>query len=351
MKATLSRALREPAVWILVVFFVLVVAEMAFWVANRGQIPRSVTGSIMYPVLLAVLAYVLVFRGTDHYRNFKALLTAFSFGVAGASLFLLSKKPALFDAMAVEDGFIEMLSAAALFVGAALFLILAIGHVRRQSIVAAVVAAVFALVLFIIGMEEISWMQRILNFETSDYFLERNIQNEMNLHNFNTGVTEKVFYFGGFLTLILMPYFHGALTGLLQRLKHPELAALLPQPWVLVPSSVMVGYVGTSVLRDPTASIAALVTVLILFHLTLQSLQSGNLPKFLIYGTFMALVCVMAYYFTTYNYSLVDIRSSARKEYLELIIALGLMAWAASALRQTVRLSGIESSEKLPAAR
>ena len=337
-RASLLQIVRQPAIWILGAFLFLVVLEMVFWAGDRQPFPSVISGSILYPVGLALLAYVLVFRGTDHYANFKVFLAAFSGAAGVATLFLLSKRPLLFDTMAAEDGFIENLSAAALFVGAAVFLMVAIGRMKRRNVLPAGIAAAFAVVLFVIGMEEISWMQRVFNFETSDYFIERNIQNEMNLHNFDTGLTEKVFYFGGFLTLIVMPFFHGPLVDFLRQRKMPEVAALLPEPWVLVPSSMMVGYVGTSVTGDPTAGIAAMVTAFILFRLAVSNVWAGNLPKFMVYAAFLVLVCVMAYYFTTYDYASVGIRRWARKEYLELIIALGLMGWAVSALHQSVTL-------------
>lgn len=336
-RSALGRVLRSSAFWVLVVFLALVVAEMYLLADGKRAVPYAFTRSIFYPVLLAILSYVLVFRKSDHYENFKAFLTAFSFGVVGASLFLMSRRPTMFDSLAEEDGFIENLSAAALLVGAAVFVAIAVMRLLRRNFFVAGVAVLFGIVLFVIGMEEISWMQRVLNFETSDFFLERNIQNEANLHNLNTGVSEKMFYFGGFLTLILLPFFHGPLSAFLRDHERPELGMLLPESWVLVPSSLMVGYVGTSIEGDPTQGIASMVTVFLLFRLGVTSLRAGNLPKFMIYSAFLALVCLMLYYFSTYDYSKVDIRSWARKEYLELIIALGLLGWAVSALSQTLK--------------
>lgn len=332
-------ALRQPALWAFVAFLALVAAEVYYWVDERATIPGTVTGSVFYPVALVLLGYVFVFSGTDHYRNFKALVTAGSFAFAVASLFLLSKRPKLFDDMAVEDGLVENLSAFAFFVGAAAFVVLAVRLFRRRGWLVAVLALLFGVVLFVIGMEEISWMQRILEIETSEYFLDKNIQNEMNFHNLNTGVSEKAFYFGGFISLIVFPYFHTSLKDFFERVGLGSLSVLLPAQWLLLPSSLMVGYVGTNVLRDPTGSIAALVAALMLFRFTVKALYSGDFGRFAVYGAFLVLVGVMTYYFTTYNYALVDIRSWARKEYLELVIAIGLMAYAVSALQSALVLN------------
>lgn len=129
--------------WISVAFLGLVVMEAYFWVADRTTIPVGITGSVLYPVLLAALAYVLVFYRTDHYRNFKAFVTACCFGVGVVTLFLLSRRPMLFDAMSNEDGFVETLSAAALFVGAAAFVAVMVGQLRRRRVLVAVMVYYF----------------------------------------------------------------------------------------------------------------------------------------------------------------------------------------------------------------
>ena len=45
---------------------------------------------------------------------------------------------------------------------------------------------VFALVAFLIAMEEISWGQRIFNIETPGFFFTNNYQGELNLHNLDS---------------------------------------------------------------------------------------------------------------------------------------------------------------------
>lgn len=67
----------------------------------------------------------------------------------------------------------------------------------------------FMAILFFFGAgEEISWGQRIFDFQSSEFFLENNGQGETNLHNLMVGDTKinKVI-FGQFLTLALLLYF------------------------------------------------------------------------------------------------------------------------------------------------
>jgi uncharacterized protein YjbI with pentapeptide repeats len=64
---------------------------------------------------------------------------------------------------------------------------------------------IFGIVFLIVGFEEISWGQRIFDFETPDVFYG-NLQNELNLHNFVQGkstlwVFAAIGFFGGFAWL------------------------------------------------------------------------------------------------------------------------------------------------------
>lgn len=81
----------------------------------------------------------------------------------------------------MEDGFFEWLTAICLF-GAAIFFI-----------VASKLKNIFLIILFLVFLfgtgEEISWGQRIFNFETPEYMKDHNVQKELNIHNlefFNT---------------------------------------------------------------------------------------------------------------------------------------------------------------------
>ncbi len=46
---------------------------------------------------------------------------------------------------------------------------------------------ILAVSFFYVAMEEISWGQRVIGFESPDYFKAKNLQGETNLHNFLTG--------------------------------------------------------------------------------------------------------------------------------------------------------------------
>ena len=75
-----------------------------------------------------------------------------------------------------EDGLFEYLTALSFLIAAMFFFF---NFLYQKKLI----NLLFALI-FLFGMgEEISWGQRILNYGTPEYFKEKNIQNELNLHN------------------------------------------------------------------------------------------------------------------------------------------------------------------------
>jgi hypothetical protein len=101
-----------------------------------------------------------------------------------------TQRPELYRDAMQEDRFIEWLTVFAFGAAAALTLTRA---VRRAFDV--LVGLFF---LFVAG-EEMSWGQRVLGLTPPSYFLEHNVQQEMNLHNLGAGPKEP-------LTLVLVGY-------------------------------------------------------------------------------------------------------------------------------------------------
>jgi hypothetical protein len=64
----------------------------------------------------------------------------------------------------------------------------------------------FAFVAFLAAMEEISWGQHLLHFQSSSYFLEHNIQHETNLHNLVDGnLFSSIIYSTVYTFLVFLP--------------------------------------------------------------------------------------------------------------------------------------------------
>ena len=71
-------------------------------------------------------------------------------------------------------------------------------------------AALYGLLFFMAAGEEISWGQRIFGWESSEFFLENNKQDETNLHNLMVGdvhLTKSLF--GPVLTVVILLYLVG----------------------------------------------------------------------------------------------------------------------------------------------
>lgn len=107
-----------------------------------------------------------------------------------------------------EDGFIENISTLLLFASAVVAILRSLRLFRKGEKKGSLTWMILALLfLFAVG-EEISWGQRIFNFEPSDYFLEKNFQKETNIHNLIIGgVKINILLFSQLLTAGLVFYF------------------------------------------------------------------------------------------------------------------------------------------------
>jgi hypothetical protein len=137
----------------------------------------------------------------------------FLFGMILASLiFSIIYQIAGFDeafstAFAMEDGPVEWGTAIALFLSAVV-LFRNFGALARQRNLAGAVFTLLYALLFVFGAgEEISWGQRVFNWESGEFFTERNFQQETNLHNLVVGEKQLTkTLFGPVLTLVLLLY-------------------------------------------------------------------------------------------------------------------------------------------------
>ena len=102
-------------------------------------------------------------------------------GLAVAMILLATARPETYVGIAQEDGTVEWATFLA-FVMAAGWLAVVVRKTSESWWFkgACLLLAVFCLV---IAGEEISWGQRLLGFKPPDVFLERNFQQELNLHN------------------------------------------------------------------------------------------------------------------------------------------------------------------------
>ncbi len=114
----------------------------------------------------------------------------------------------IYKSLVREDGILEYLSAFTLLACSALLFIRLIKVFRLKK-----GAWIFFNIIMILGLffafgEEISWGQRIFSIESGDFFKDKNLQEETNLHNLEIGgvkINKIIFSYG--LTAVFGIYF------------------------------------------------------------------------------------------------------------------------------------------------
>ena len=137
----------------------------------------------------------------------KSLVAAAAALVSAGFAILFVVNPTLFSSLGREGEPVELLSAVFLFVSCGIFARVALrargGAGSRAAM--ALPAAGLALVFFLVAMEEISWFQHVLGFETPEIFAG-NGQGETNLHNYATTASENAYYLAAFGLLVMLPF-------------------------------------------------------------------------------------------------------------------------------------------------
>jgi hypothetical protein len=137
------------------------------------------------------------------FDGFFLVLALISIGVVYSTAHIDSD---LLGTLTKEMGFYENISVIILLcIGAygAIFFFKNRGSLDR---VALFFIPAFSLLGFIAAFEEISWGQHILNFQSTEYFIENNHQKETNIHNLIDGnIFSSVIYFVIYTFFVFMP--------------------------------------------------------------------------------------------------------------------------------------------------
>lgn len=138
---------------------------------------------LRFAVKQAFLTDAACKSGSTILRPINVLITSSAIGLILTILYWVIRSSPPGVSLYREDGFFETLTAinfllAAVIMGRATFL-----HWRKNDAYISVSYLFIALVCFLFGMEEISWGQRIIGWETPLFLAEINLQHESNLHN------------------------------------------------------------------------------------------------------------------------------------------------------------------------
>ncbi len=200
-------------------------------------------------------------KGNSVSISVKKLIFWATLGLSVIFLLISMFRPDVFKSMQSEGQIIEFLSAAFLFVSSAIFFYLFAVHRQRLNRRYLMIFLTFALVFFIIGMEEVSWFQRVLSIDTPAGF-EGNSQSELNLHNFKTDIFQNLYFFAAFIFLIVLPFVNEK-TGFHNKFK--DLSFFIPSRFIIYVSALAFVY-NFNLWNVFLTQLAFFVTLFILIH-------------------------------------------------------------------------------------
>ncbi len=247
-------------------------------------------------------------------------------------LFLVS--PTWFAKATAEDYIVENLSALGLFVSCGLMVVVfVLQFLSRKQIkykfIKLGVAAIMALVLFVSGMEEVSWFQRAIHYETPS-FLASNSQHEANLHNLASNTSEEIYYFGSFVLLILIPFIADQ-SDLLTNI--PGIKLFAPNVTVLFSCALLSAY-NYNLWNRSTIQFAFFATLWILAFYSFKALREK--PSFSVWRYFpillLGLLVVTQAIFILRGQRF--IQSWNVTEYREMIMPYGYVVWTLDVMRR-----------------
>lgn len=139
-----------------------------------------------------------------------ALLISLAIVLNQSFTIALLDKSAFEFIFAVEDGPIEYGTALLLAFAAIPLFAFANGFRKHSNLPKMTLMIVYGVIFLLAAGEEISWGQRIIGWETTEFFTANNFQNETNLHNLVAGGTHLAkTVFGHALSIAILLYLVG----------------------------------------------------------------------------------------------------------------------------------------------
>lgn len=253
-----------------------------------------------------------------------ALVGVLAMASALAAAGLLAASPRAFHAIAQEDTALEWASAL-LLLGASGLLALHFARelARRRSPAVLLPAGLLAAGFFVLGMEEISWLQRVIGFATPARLADVNWQAEFNLHNLQTDLSELIFYAGAVLFLGVLPLLRDAIPA--ARARHP-LAGFMPGRGVAAAAAPGAAFTFGQWNLLPV-QFASWLALLALVAFAISAKRRGDGCEALLFSMLAAAVAAGQALVLANGPLMVDLPDAS--EYKELFIALGFACYAA----------------------
>lgn len=272
-----------------------------------------------------------ILTNKDFYKTFQRAATILVLTAATFAVTMMYINPLFVDYLAYEDGLIENISAVFLALAAFILFIQAFRFITKRHWALTTGLLLMGLLFSFICMEEISWGQRILDIESPEFFLENNVQDETNLHNLHTDLSEMIYYTGAFILLVALPIFRESVTTLLRRVKLSRLTIFQPASWLIIPFAITSGFSGSGRLVFGYV-LATFAATLVLLGMTLSRQQSTKASSLKIFTTILTTILIcLALYVSNYTYLISsEMRGWSLTEWKELFIAFGILCYVVS---------------------
>ncbi len=209
--------------------------DFDFPVLNGAGIVRS---SLIFLSTLAIISSFTIISkpvftfSTNNRLHLLRFFLPVCLSISFASIFVFDTP--FFDLLGAEDGVVEWISALLLFVTSFIFGSQVIRSLRdNDSWIVPFTFIIFSLVCLVMGMEEISWFQRVLEYDTPD-ILSANQQHEANLHNIYDDQCDLTYYISAGVIFTLLPFLKGFILSVVKPRHKPYLARFLPSPIILI---------------------------------------------------------------------------------------------------------------------
>jgi len=329
---------RKHVSWLMVLisvigFLVILYLDQFYW--RTGIIPEMIPNysseytlrSIFIFILSLLFTISLYLNQSELIIKNKAKFTIKNVPIIIWIILLSSFLPTLFifkdyyfNQMSYEDRIVEWLSTVLLFASSfhTAYVLRRNHKYGKSSVLYSIILITLSILLFLIAMEEISWFQRLLGFETSGIF-NSNQQKEINFHNFATAIFENLYYFGAFLFLVILPF----LKLLYQKFNESELFKFVIPDLELI----IIGGIGCAYNYDMWNNafiqfmfFCSLIIILILF------LLSKSIMNKLLLGVSAGVVLMSQVVYLKYGINLS--RFWNMTEYRELFIPIGFFVYS-----------------------
>jgi hypothetical protein len=219
-----------------------------------------------------------------------------------------------------EDGIVEWMQFLTFAMTAGLLIFAGVERWKRDKFDLAVLGMLgLGAVVAAAAMEEISWFQRILNVQSSEFFKENNRQGETNLHNLAIGSSGSIHKTIMLKLILLAGLTHNVFLPLLAR-SRPAVRNFVEKFGVYLP---------------PLPAALIYLALVILSHLLIDHPRKGELGE--MFGAVHYMATVFAAYFVGFGYGQPAVFQQAAESRLVdklfscLMVFLLLTAWLLSA--------------------